>query len=82
MVNRRLTLTLAPQFVVHLENDDNFIKERMECRTYLSNVQNKIGTVCYYVTGLKYIDLAKPKSGARIFFPARLKGTTPCPGQD
>ena len=30
----------------------------------------------------KYIDLAKPKSGARIFFPARLKGTTPCPGQN
>ena len=29
------------------------------------------------------IDLAKPKSGARIFFfPARLKGTMPCPGQD
>ena len=32
--------------------------------------------------GVKYIYLAKPKSGARIFFPARLKGTTPCPGQD
>ena len=29
----------------------------------------------------KYIDLAKPKSGARIFFPARLKGTTPCPAR-
>ena len=28
-----------------------------------------------------YIDLAKPESGARIFFPARLKGTTLCPGQ-
>ena len=42
MVNRRLALTLAPQFVVHLENEDNFIKERMECRTYLSNIQNKL----------------------------------------
>ena len=30
----------------------------------------------------KYIDLAKPKSGARTFFPVRLKGTTPYPGQD
>ena len=28
------------------------------------------------------IGLAKPKSGARILFPARLKGKTPCPGQD
>ena len=28
------------------------------------------------------LDLAKPKSRARIFFPARLKGITPCPGQD
>ena len=31
----------------------------------------------------KYIDLAKPKSRAHIFFsPAWLKGTTPCPSQD
>ena len=30
----------------------------------------------------QYIDLAKPKSGADFFFPARLKGTTPCSGQD
>ena len=28
------------------------------------------------------IDLAKPKSGTRtFFFPARLKGTMPCPGR-
>ena len=56
------------------------IKMKIQCIPKSLTTSSRL----FHVTNMWcYIDLAKPKSRARLFFfTARLKDTTPCPSQD